>query len=134
MRSGWGNFPEHHSSADNLDLIRPEKLARTLHLCAAALDVLEQNRRYCNQNPFCEPQLGRRDLYRPMGGTDIGEEINARLWVLNLSDGHHSLLDIAERSGMRFSVIHDAADLLHDSGLLSLVPEGGAAGVAHGRN
>ena len=118
MRSGWGNFPEHHSSADNLDLIRPEKLARTLHVCAATLDVIEQNRRYCNQNPFCEPQLGRRNLYRPMGGTDIGEEINARLWVLNLSDGEHSLLDIAERSGMPFSAVHDAADLLAREGLL----------------
>lgn len=131
MRSGWGNFPEHHTSADNLDLIRPEKLARTVRVCAAVLDILEQNQRYCNQNPFCEPQLGRRNLYRPLGGTEIGEEINARLWVLNLSDGQHSLLDIAERSGISFSVIQDAAELLLHSRLLSILTDGAATGAAH---
>ena len=123
MRSVWGSFPEYHSSADNLDFITPQKLAGSLRLCAAILDVLEGNRRYCNQNPYCEPQLGRRNLYRSTRSNAIGTEINARLWVLNLSDGDHSLLDIAERSGMSFSAIHDAAELLYQNGLLSLVPE-----------
>ena len=83
--------------------------------------MLENNRRYRNLNPYCEPQLGRRDLYRSTGGDTIGEEINARLWVLNLSDGEHSLLDIAERSGMPFALIRDAADVLRENGLLARV-------------
>jgi len=131
MRSVWGSFPQYHTSADNLDFIRPQQLAASLHVCAAILDVLESNRRYCNQNPYCEPQLGRRNLYRSTGGDAIGTEINARLWVLNLSDGEHSLLDIAERSGMPFSAISDAADLLCQNGLLSLVPERAAAEMQH---
>jgi aminopeptidase-like protein len=84
------------------------------------VNVLENNRRYCNLAPYCEPQLGRRNLYRPTGGGGIGEEINARLWVLNLSDGEHSLLDIAERSGMPFAAISEAAELLCQSGLLAV--------------
>lgn len=123
MRSVWGTFPEYHTSADNLDFIRPAQLAESLRACAAALDVLEGNRRYRNLNPCCEPQLGKRGLYRPTGGGTIEEELNARLWVLNLSDGGHSLLDIAERSRIRFAMIRDAANLLAESGLLSAVSE-----------
>ena len=119
MRGVCGTFPEYHTSADNLEFIRPAQLAGSLRLCAAILDVLEGNRRYRNLNPFCEPQLGRRDLYRPTGGDAVGTEVIARLWVLNLSDGEHSLLDIAERSGLPFSTISDAAEILCQSGLLS---------------
>lgn len=121
MRSVWGTFPEYHTSADNLDFIHPKQLAGSLRVCAAAVDLLENNRSYCNRNPYCEPQLGKRNLYRSTGGDAVGNEISARLWVLNFSDGGHSLLDIAERSGLPFSAIHDAAELLHGNGLLSLV-------------
>jgi aminopeptidase-like protein len=119
MRSVWGTFPEYHTSADNLDFIKPESLAESLRVCAAVVDVLENNFRYCNQNPYCEPQLGKRNLYRSTGGESIGTEINARLWALNFSDGEHSLLDIAERSGLPFSVIADAAEMLYAGGLLA---------------
>jgi len=118
MRSVWGTFPEYHTSADNLDFIRPEQLAKSLRVCAGIFDVLENNRRYRNLNPYCEPQLGKRNLYRSTGGESIGAEINARLWVLNFSDGEHSLLDIAERSGLSFPAIESAADVLFQSGLL----------------
>ena len=125
MRSVWGTFPEYHTSADNLAFIQPLQLAGSLRLCAAILDVLEGNRRYRNLSPCCEPQLGRRNLYRTGGGTP-GLEISARLWVLNFSDGEHSLLDIAERSGIPFAAISDAARLLCESGLLAAVTDGGA--------
>jgi aminopeptidase-like protein len=123
MRSVWGTFPEYHTSADNLDFIQPQQLAESLRVCAAIVDVLESNRRYRNLNPYCEPQLGRRDLYRSTGGDSVGTDITARLWVLNLSDGEHSLLDIAERSGLRFAKISEAAELLYQSGLLEVVGE-----------
>jgi aminopeptidase-like protein len=119
MRSVWGTFPEYHSSADNLDFIRPEQLARSLRLCASICNVLENDRSYLNQNPYCEPQLGKRNLYRSTGGQSIALDIDARLWVLNFSDGEHSLLDIAERSGLPFSAIHEAAMVLAESGLLT---------------
>jgi aminopeptidase-like protein len=129
MRSVWGTFPQYHTSADNLEFIRPQRLAESLRVCAAVVDVLENNRRYRNLSPYCEPQLGKRNLYRSTGGEAIGMEINARLWVLNLSDGEHSLLDIATRSELPFPAISDAAEVLRDGGLLSIVPEGAIAGM-----
>jgi aminopeptidase-like protein len=129
MRSVWGSFPEYHTSADNLDFIRPLQLAGSLRICAAILDVLENNRRYRNLSPYCEPQLGRRNLYRSTGGDTISKEIDARLWVLNLSDNEHSLLDIAERSGIAFPMIAEAAELLCQSGLLSVVPDAAGRGM-----
>lgn len=123
MRSVWGTFPEYHTSADNLDFIRPQSLAESLRVCAGIVDVLEGNRKYVNNVPFCEPQLGRRGLYRPTGGGSIEQATSARLWVLNFSDGKHSLLDIAERSGIPFAAIHEAAEVLQQGGLLTPVSE-----------
>ena len=127
MRS-VGGFPENHTSADNLDFIHAPQLAGSLRLCVSVMDILEKNLRFLNLHPYGEPQLGKRDLYRPTGGVNLEAEINARLWVLNLSDGHHSLLDIAERSGVPFQAISEAAQILHQHGLLSVVAEASAAG------
>ena len=129
MRSVWGTFPEYHTSADDLNFICPERLAETWRLCLSVFDVLENNRSYRNLNPYCEPQLGRRNLYGSMGGgRSIAEEVNARLWVLNFSDGEHSLLDIAERSGIAFAAIQEAAELLFENKLLALADDELAVG------
>jgi aminopeptidase-like protein len=123
MRTPHGKFPEYHSSADNLELMDPASLAHSLLTCLSAFYVLENNCWYCNQNPKCEPQLGRRGLYRAMGGNrDEKLQETAMLWVLNQSDGEHSLLNIAERSGLAFDTVHDAARLLLRHGLLKEVP------------
>lgn len=124
MRSVWGTFPEYHTSADNLDFIKPAQLARSLGVSVGIAHVLENNLRYRNLNPCCEPQLGKRNLYRSTGGESIGVEINARLWVLNFSDGEHTLLDIADRSGLPFATIHHAAEVLCEGGLLSAIGDG----------
>jgi aminopeptidase-like protein len=112
-RTPHGCFPEYHTSADDLTFVRPEHLGRSFAACLAIIDVLENDRTYVNQNPKCEPQLGRRGLYQAIGDNEM-----AMLWVLNLSDGDHSLLDIAERSGLRFDAVVKAATLLADHGLL----------------
>ena len=116
MRSPWGRFPEYHTSADNLQFIQPLQLAGTLRVVIELMDVLENNKTYRNTMPYCEPQLGKRNLYRSTGGSDIGVDNLAKLWLLNLSDGQHTVLDIAERSGIPFGVLREAADVLlaHD--------------------
>jgi aminopeptidase-like protein len=120
QRSKWGSFPEYHTSGDNLDLIAPEHLEKSYGLILAAIDVLERERTLLNLRPKCEPALGKRGLYATMGGTRNGADDNmAMLWVLNLSDGAHSLLDIAERSGLPFRAIDAAAVRLRDAGLLA---------------
>ncbi|HEV8580057.1 MAG TPA: DUF4910 domain-containing protein [Thermoanaerobaculia bacterium] len=123
-RTPYGRYPEYHTSADNLSFVQPEALGGSLRTYLAVVDVLEGNRRYLNLNPKCEPQLGRRGLYRSIGGDEAGRARElALLWVLNLSDGKHDLLDIAERSTMSFTAIRDAADALLEVGLLREVGE-----------
>ena len=118
-RSPNSAYPEYHTSADNLALVSADRLADSFEACLKIIDVLERNRCYTNTSPQCEPQLGKRGLYRKAGGQkDIGGREFALLWVLNQSDGEHSLLDIAQRSGIRFDAIADAADELREAGLL----------------
>jgi aminopeptidase-like protein len=119
MRSRPGRFAEYHTSADNLEFVQPWALADSLAKCVAALDVLENNRVYVNQKPKGEPQLGKRGLYKALGGnTDRRECELALLWVLNLSDGRHSLLDIAERANLPFALVKDASIALSEADLL----------------
>jgi aminopeptidase-like protein len=112
-RTPHGEFPEYHTSADNLDFVQPQALADSFARCLAIIDLLEHNQTYISLNPMCEPQLGKRGLYRVVGGPqDGGVQELPLLWVLNLSDGQHSLLDISERSGLSFDAVKIAADAL----------------------
>lgn len=124
MRTMYGKFPEYHNSADDLDFVKPECLADTFAKYLSVLDVLEINFdksvRYMSLNPKGEPQLGKRQLYHTLGGQEKGNKILelARAWVLNFSDGRHSLLDIVDRSGIVFEHIKQAADELCSAKLL----------------
>ena len=121
MRTPHGQYPQYHTSADDLAFVRPESLADSFGKYLAALNILENNRTYLNLNPKCEPQLGKRELYRLIGGDrETGFDQMSLLWVLNLSDGCHSLLDIAERAGYEFNMIKNAAEALKESGLLKV--------------
>lgn len=121
MRSSHGQYSEYHTSADNLSFVQPQSLAESFSKCLSVLSILENNQTYLNQNPKCEPRLGKRGLYRTVGG-HAEEQVNelALLWVLNLTDGEHTLLDIAERSNLSFDVIKKAADALLKHELLKV--------------
>lgn len=119
-RSPHGSFPEYHTSADNLDFVSPPALEGSLTLCASIVTLLEREAVYVNQSPMGEPRLGKRGLYRGMGGSpDQPTSELALLWVLNQSDGLHSLLDIAERARLPFDLVAGAADALEKVGLLA---------------
>ena len=119
-RTPYAQYPEYHTSADDLGLVRPESLEDSLQVCWEAVTLLEANRSYLNLNPMGEPQLGRRGLYGSIGGrSDAEERQMAMLWVLNQSDGQHSLLDIAERSNLPFALIAETATTLEEAGLLA---------------
>ena len=118
-RAPHGEFPEYHTSADDLAFIHPDSLAGSLAVCQEAISILEHNWTYESLSPKCEPQLGKRGLYRALGGTpDPGRRESAMLWVLNQSDGANNLLDIAERSGVEFELLRGAAQDLEAAGLL----------------
>ena len=119
MRTPHGEYPEYHTSADNLDFVKAENLSASLALYGDVFKILEQNKKYINQNPMCEPQLGKRGLYQHIGGHSDSEKFQlALLWTLNLSDGQNSLLDIAERSSLGFHLVSEAAHILVEKDLL----------------
>jgi aminopeptidase-like protein len=124
MRTPNGRYPEYHTSGDDLDFVGPAHLADSLAIVTSALSIVDGNRSYVNQNPKCEPQLGRRGLYEAIGGRGRESDTElALLWVLNFSDGRHSLLDIAERSKIAFPAVRKAAHALEASGLLQAIDE-----------
>jgi aminopeptidase-like protein len=119
QRSQFATFPEYHTSGDNLDFIDPAALAESYRVIIGAIEALENERRYLNLAPHGEPQLGRRGLYAAIGGDkDSYAKSMAMLWVLNLSDGEHSLEDIAARAEAPLAVIEETARLLEEAGLL----------------
>lgn len=119
QRTQFATFPEYHTSGDNLDFIDAAALAESYRVVIAAIEALESERRYLNTAPHGEPQLGRRGLYAAIGGDkESYAKSMAMLWVLNLSDGGHSLEDIAERAGVELRVIEATARLLEEAGLL----------------
>jgi aminopeptidase-like protein len=118
-RTPNGEYPEYHSSADSPDIVAPEYLLHSLRTVWQIIEVLECNSSYVNTSPKGEPQLGKRGLYTALGGyQDIAPAQLAMLWVLNQSDGTHTLLDIARKARLPFSLINRVSDDLIDSGLL----------------
>ena len=118
-RTPYARFPQYHTSDDNLSFVTATALDDSLAIYWAVLALLEQNRTYINLSPKGEPQLGWRGLYGAFGGKkDTKASEMAMLWVLNFSDGQHSLLDIAERSGYSFQLLAEVARTLQSHSLL----------------
>jgi aminopeptidase-like protein len=118
-RTPSSRFPQYHTSADDLAVVTPQSLGDSLEALLRIFEILEGNERFVNTCPRGEPQLGRRGLYTALGGlTDTTEAEKAMLWVLSCSDGRHTLLDIADHSGLPFGTIRVAASALLTAGLL----------------
>ncbi len=118
-RTPHGEYPEYHTSADDLSFVKPTELAESYLAVLEVLDVLENDVRFENLSPFGEPQLGKRGLYPSTGGKAATDEVMAMLWVLAYSDGSASLLDIAAVGGTDFADVRGAAASLHAAGLLT---------------
>lgn len=125
-RSPNGSYPEYHTSADDLSMVVPDKLAESIRALAQTISLLDANRRVLNLSPKGEPRLGKRGLYGSVGGAGPGEFEHALLWVLSLADGKHDLLAMSERSGVRFELLDRAAMALEEVGLASTIEEAAA--------
>lgn len=123
-RSCCGDYPEYHTSADDPSLVRPGCLADSLAILKSFVRLIEGNQRLLSLNPHGEPQLGKRGLYSSIGGVQNRNEVlNALLWVLNLADGQHTILDVARSSGIGLETIHEASELLREHHLVRFLDE-----------
>lgn len=118
-RTPHGEFPEYHTSADNLQFVHADKLAESYRFVAKICNLIEQAEVYMSLNPYCEPQLGKRGLYKSVGGQNAQQDYQmALLWLLNLSDGNHTLKDIADQAGLPLELIQETAKNLVSADLL----------------
>jgi aminopeptidase-like protein len=114
------------TAKSDLSCVDASSLDDSLAKLLAVVDVLEHNRCYLNQNPFCEPQLSKYGLAQFRVGASAAEHRRALLWVLNFSDGAHTLLDIVEHSNLSWKAVKHAAQALSARGLLKSADRSGA--------
>ena len=116
MRTPNGEYPEYHTSADNLQFVTAAALGESWRLMRLALRIVDEDRVFLNLSPKGEPRLGQRGLF------DDAEALGL-FWILNFSDGHHSLLDISERARMPFWSLREGARRLEECGLLTVAKD-----------
>jgi aminopeptidase-like protein len=131
-RSTEEGYPEYHSSADEPGIVDGAALAGSLRACQTILRGLELNRAYRNTSPHGEPQLGRRGIYRSIGGPASAGLQKALLWMLSLSDGREDFAAIYARSGLPLADLARATELLLAVGLLVPVQPAATDGPGHG--
>jgi len=120
MRSMYGKYPEYHTSADNKAFVSFSAMEAAVNKFLQIIDVLEANRYYLNQFPFCEPQLGKRGLYPTLGSQkQTAAFVEAMMWVLNLSDGEHDLIDISRESGIELDTLIPVVETLVGKNILA---------------
>ena len=118
MKTRYLDYPEYHTSLDNLDFVQSDQLADSYRLYIYCLTALENNRVF-RAKYLCEPNLGKRGLYPTLGGQcESTEVVNDMLALLSYSDGNHDLVDIAEKHGKPISSYYKTAELLMRDGLL----------------
>ena len=120
MRSKYGEYPEYHTSLDDLTLISPEGLEGAFRVLQRCLQALEANYRYRATVP-CEPQLGKRGLYPTLSTVKSGEQVRAMLDLLAYADGEADLLEIAEMIDRDIMECAEIAGSLEKYGLLERV-------------
>ena len=118
MRTMYGIYPEYHTSGDNKEFISFEAMEKSVEKYLEIFKVITYNKKYINTMPYCEPQLGKRELYPTMGGKGLKKIIEATMWLLNMSDGENDLIDIANRSKVNYQKLIENVDKLLTNGII----------------
>ncbi len=122
MRTMYGTYPEYHTSADNRNFISFDAMEESIKKYLEIIELLERNNKYLNKFPYGEPQLGKRGLYPTLGSQkNRNQYVNAIMWILNLSDGEHDLIDISEKSKIPVKDLYAAIESLLEKEVISAV-------------
>lgn len=120
MRSKYGEYPEYHTSLDDLTLVTPSGLQGGFDVLRACIELIERNRVY-RATCLGEPQLGRRGLYPSLGTRDARASAKALLDVLAYSDGARDLISVSDAIGVPVAALYPLVDKLCEEGLLAEV-------------
>lgn len=117
MRTKYGEYPEYHTSLDDLSLISEEGLAGGFDAVQKAIECIEKDI-VCKVSFLGEPQLGKRGLYPTLSTKNNSHLVRDMLNVIAYSDGENSLLDIAERINVPVWEVHEIAQKLIEAGVM----------------
>ena len=121
-RSKYGDYPEYHTSKDNLGLVSPAGLKGSYEAHIEAIEILEHNAKY--KIKCCgEPQLGKRGLYPTISKKGSYDEISAMMNLIAYADGTNDLVDISDRIDVPVSELRKIADKLVAADLMECVEE-----------
>jgi aminopeptidase-like protein len=120
MRSKYDEYPEYHTSLDDLSFISPTGLGGAFEAIKRTIEVIEKNRVY-RSKILCEPHLGKRGLYPTLSTPDTIKTVEKMMNVLAYADGDHDLLAIADRIDADFHECASIAETLHAKDLLEIV-------------
>jgi aminopeptidase-like protein len=117
MRSKYHEYPEYHTSLDDLAVVSPAGLQGGYEVLRECLDLLEHNRTY-RSTCLGEPQLGRRGLYPTLGTKSTGQLVQDTMNVLAYADGSNDLVGIGGIAGIPGKTLINITDRLVEHGLL----------------
>ena len=120
MRSKYGEYPEYHTSLDNLELVTPTGLQGSYDALRKAIEIIEKND-HLKSTVLGKPQLGKRGLYPTLSTKESGKQVRTMMNMLSYCDGQNSLLDIAELIDEPFWEVVPLADRLIEQDLLQKV-------------
>ena len=104
MRTKYGQYPEYHTSLDDLEnVVTPKGLDGGYWALRRALEAIEKNKKY-RVTVLCEPQMGKRGLYPTLSTKKSGEEVRLMMDLISFCDGTVSLLEIAESLEIQFGL------------------------------
>lgn len=118
-RSKYGEYPEYHTSLDNLNLISPKGLEGGFTVLKECIFLMEHNTRY-KSKMLCEPQLGKRGLYPTLSTEESGKSVRDMMNFITYADGKHDLIDIANTIGVYANNLIPIVDKLLSADLLCL--------------
>lgn len=119
-RSKYAEYPEYHTSADDMSLISPEGLEGSYKVMQQVIRALEYNH-YYRVTCLCEPQLGKRGLYPTESRKGIYEEVKKLTNLIAYADGTEDLISISTRIGVPVEELIPNIDKLCEAGLLEIV-------------
>lgn len=119
----------YHTSLDNLDFVKPQNINTSFKTYEKIIQEIESSVFYKNLSPFGEPMLSKRGLYPTLSGhvnqkaaqDHISKQIDAINWLMFLGDGHHTLTDVSEKTGLPMEFVEEVFDLLQKNTLLKKV-------------
>lgn len=118
-RSKYGEFPEYHTSLDNLSLVTAEGLEGALDVYEQMLTAIEYNAFY-RIKCLCEPQLGKRGLYPTVSQKGSYYDIKSMVNFIAYADGKHDLLEISEIIGVAVKELIPIIEKLRQNELLEI--------------